>query len=85
MAQIVPVGIRTTDQNTVLLNDTESRRGLPGSGESSLPALCAEGGKHRSAFGGDTGAAGEDVKSDALTEEDLADWAADGGAVVDGI
>lgn len=85
MAEIMPVGIGTTDQNTVLLDDTEPGRCLSSSGEGSLPALCAEGGKHRGAFGGNTGAAGKDVESDALTEENLADWAADGSAVLDGI
>lgn len=85
MAQVVPVGVGTTDQNAVFLDNAESRRCLSGSSKSSLPALCAEGGKHGGALGRDTGAAGQDVESDALAEEDLADWAADGGAVVDGV
>lgn len=45
--------------------------------------MGAQGGNKGGTLGCDAGAAGEDVEGDALAEEDLADGAADGGAMLD--
>lgn len=82
MTQVMPMRIRPSNQHPVFLNNPEPRRGLPCSRERALPAVRAEGRDEGVAFGGDAGAAGKDVEADTLTEEDFADWAADGGAVV---
>lgn len=44
MAQIMAVGVRPSDQDTVFLDDAETRRSLAGSGEGAFPALGAESG-----------------------------------------
>ena len=85
MTQIVAVGVCSTDQDTVFLHDSEAGCCFPCTGESSLPALGAEGSQHRGTFCRNAGAAGEDVQSDALAEEDFPDGAADGRAVLDGV
>lgn len=82
-AQVVAVRVRTTNEDTVFLNDTEAGCGLACSCEGPLPPVGAERCNHRGALASDAGAAGEDVQGDALAEEDLADGAADGGAVLD--
>jgi len=82
MAQIVSVRIRSSNQNTILFNNPETRCRLAGSGEGTGPAVRAESGEQRGRFGCDARAAGEDVQGDAFAKEDLTDWAADGRAVV---
>lgn len=80
-AQVVAVGVGAADEEAVFLDDAEAGRGLAGAGEGTLPAVGAQGRHEGGALGCDAGAAGEDVESDALAEEDLTDRAADGGAV----
>lgn len=82
MAQIVPVRIGSSNQDTILFDNPETRCRLAGSSEGTGPAVCTEGGEQGGGFGCDAGAAGEDVQGNALAEEDLTNWAADGGAVV---
>ena len=83
MAQVVAVGIRAADQDSIFLNHAEAGRCLACAGQCPLPALCEQRGDHAIAFRGDAGAAGEDVESDPFAEEDFADWAADCGAFGD--
>lgn len=82
-AQVVAVGVGAADEEAVFLDDAEAGGCLAGAGECALPAVGAQGGHERGALGCDAGAAGEDVEGDALAEEDLADGAADGGALFD--
>lgn len=82
-AEVVAVGVGAADKKAVFLDDAEARRGLAGAGERALPAVGAQGGNKGGTLGCDAGAAGEDVEGDALAEEDLADGAADGGAMLD--
>jgi hypothetical protein len=78
------VGISTSDENTVLLDDTETWSGLACSSQRSLPAMRAEDAHKRRALGRDAGAAGENVQPNALTEEDLADGSSNGSALFNG-
>lgn len=77
------MGVGAADQDAVFLNDPEARGRLPRSGEGAGPAGFAEGGGERGGFGGDAGAAGEDVEGDAFAEQDLAHGPAHGRDVRD--
>lgn len=79
------VRVCAADQDTVFLHDAEAGRGLAGAGQDAGPSLGAESGQCRSGFGGDAGAAGENVEGDTFTEEDLANGTAHGCAVGFGV
>lgn len=79
------VGVGTTDEDTVFLNDTETGGRLAGAGQGTGPAVGAESSNEGGTLGCDSGAASEDIEGDAFTEEDFTDGAADGGAMCDGI
>lgn len=82
MAQIVTMGIRPANQHAIFFHHPEPGRCLAGTGQGTLPAVGAQSPDESGAFGGDAGTAGEGVEGDAFTEEDFANGAADGGAVV---
>lgn len=58
--------ISATDEDAVLLDHAESRRGLAGSRQRASPAVRAQGGDEVGALGCYAGAASEDVEGDAF-------------------
>lgn len=77
------VWIGPAGEHPVFLNQPETRRCLPSSRQNTLPSLGTQGSEHRGTLTGDTGAPCEDVERYALAQEDLANGAAYGGAVLD--
>lgn len=72
------MGIRASNQDTILLDNAKPGRRLSCSSERAGPAVGAEGRDEGGGLGSYAGATGEDVEGYTFAEEDFADRTTDG-------